>query len=109
MGVGMDRAMEGDGRGDMMAMSMREEVCVCVCGTTGGVWRSDQSCEGGFTEGRTRLQSGEFSEFAMEAAAGEGPGGIVDGAAPVSLDGPGGTAGAGEEEGEGVAEGGELV
>ena len=52
---------------------------------------------------------GEFSEFAVQSATGEGEGGVGDGAAPVTLDGVGGTAGAGEDEGEGGAEVVELV
>ncbi len=60
----------------------------------------------------SRLQGSERSQcsiFAKESAACEGEGGIADGAAPVALDGVGGAAGASEEEGEGVAEGVELV
>ena len=44
-----------------------------------------------------------------ESAACEGEGGVAEGAAPVALDGVGGTAGTSQEEGEGVSEGVELV
>ena len=56
-----------------------------------------------------RLQGVEFSELFLESASREGEGGVADGAAPEALDGVGGAAGAGEEEGEGVAEVVELV
>ena len=55
------------------------------------------------------LQRVEFSELFLESAAREGVGGVADGAAPVALDGVGGSPSAGEEEGEGVAEVAELA
>ena len=56
-----------------------------------------------------RLQSGECSEFFLESAACEGVGGIADGAAPVALDGVGGSPSASQQKSEGVSEVAELV
>ena len=55
------------------------------------------------------LHDSEFSKFAVEPASSEGETGVAVRAAPASLDGVSGMAGAGEEEGEGVAEVVELV
>ena len=55
------------------------------------------------SEGRQR------SEFCLESAACEGEGGVADGAAPVALDGVGGSPSASQNEGEGVSEGVELI
>lgn len=55
------------------------------------------------SEGRQR------SKFLLKSAACESIGGVTDGAAPVALDGVGGTAGTGEDEGEGTTEVAELI
>ena len=47
----------------------------------------------------TGAWTGESSEFVEEPAAGEVKGGVTDGAAPVSLDGVGGSPSAGEDPG----------
>jgi len=54
-------------------------------------------------------QGHKQGELAVKLALGDGEGGIADGAAPMTLDGLGGTPSTGEQEDEGMAEGVELV
>lgn len=73
--------------------------------------RIQSTREGSFTSCQcVRACGGDYrGESAANPAACKVEGGITDGAAPVSLDDAGGAAGAGEQEGEGVAEVAELV
>ena len=103
-------------KGDRVCSKKKEaEMQECErCGPDGASWA--RSCT---TESEKKVEDlciklhrsegRQRSEFCLESAACEGEGGVADGAAPVALDGVGGSPSASQNEGEGVSEVAELV